>query len=553
MKILLIAPACPETFWSFKYALQVISKKSLLPPLGLLTVAALLPPEWDKKLVDLTVEPLCDADIVWADYVFISAMRIHKQSVDEIVTRCQALGTRVVAGGPLFKAGYERAHDIDHLVLDEAEVTLPVFLKDLARGCPQYIYASEQRADLETTPTPAWDLADLSRYAVMPIQYSRGCPFHCDFCDITMRFGRRMRTKTSGQVLAEMNTLYERGWRGAVFFVDDNFIANQEKLKREVLPAMIEWMEARDYPFVCNTQASINLSDDEELMRLMVRAGFDTTFIGIETPHDESLAECHKSQNRNRDLVASVHKIQSFGLQVQGGFILGFDSDTPATFNQLTRFIQSSGIVTAMVGLLNAPPETELYKRLLREKRLLKKIASGNNMDMSMNFVPRMNYDKLIAGYGSVMSRIYSHPLYYKRVTTFLRHYRPYRPGKCKQDWYNIRAFLKSVWVLGIRTEGRLYYWKLLLWSLFRYPGLLPLAVTLAVNGFHFRTVFAHYRLSRPQPSWVLADAPPAARPDKPIRTLSRHQRRNDKSQPFEDSPTGEEITSVAEKSSDCR
>jgi radical SAM superfamily enzyme YgiQ (UPF0313 family) len=553
MKILMIAPACPETFWSFKYALQVISKKSLLPPLGLLTVAAMLPPEWEKKLVDMTVEPLCDADIIWADYVFISAMRIHKQSVDEIVTRCRTLGTRVVAGGPLFKAGYERAHDIDHLVLDEAEVTLPVFLKDLDHGRPQYIYVSDQRADLQTTPVPAWDLANLSQYAVMPIQYSRGCPFHCDFCDITMLFGRRMRTKTTAQVLAEMNSLYERGWRGAVFFVDDNFIANQEKLKTEVLPAMIEWMEARDYPFVFNTQASINLSDDEELMRLMVRAGFDTTFVGIETPHDESLAECHKSQNRHRDLVGSVHKIQSFGLQVQGGFILGFDSDTPDTFDQLTRFIQESGIVTAMVGLLNAPPETELYKRLLREKRLLKKIASGNNMDMSMNFVPKMNYEKLIAGYASVLSRIYSHKLYYKRVTTFLRNYRPYRPGKCKQDWYNVGAFLTSVWVLGIRAKGRLYYWKLLLWSLFNRPRLFPLAVTLAVNGFHFRTVFAHYRLSHSQPSWVLADAPPDAQPRKAISASAHHQRLNNEAQPFEHATAGEEIPSVAEKGDDRR
>jgi radical SAM superfamily enzyme YgiQ (UPF0313 family) len=519
MKILLIAPACPETFWSFKYALQIISKKALLPPLGLLTVAAMLPEHWKKKLVDMTIEPLRDEDILWADYVFISAMRIHKESVDEIVARCKTLGAKVVAGGPLFTAGYERAHDVDHLVLNEAEVTLPIFLGDLAEGRPRYIYASDQRANLEATPAPAWDLANLRQYAVMPIQYSRGCPFRCDFCDITMLFGRRMRTKTTGQVLAEMNRLYTRGWRGAVFFVDDNFIANQEKLKKEVLPSMIEWMEARDYPFVFNTQASINLCDDEELMRLMVRAGFDTTFIGIETPHDQSLAECHKSQNRNRDLAASVHKIQSFGLQVQGGFILGFDSDTPAVFNRLTRFIQDSGIATAMVGLLNAPPETELYKRLLKEKRLIKTLATGNNMDMSMNFVPKMNQERLIRGYAGVLSRIYSIKLYYKRLTTFLKNYRPYRPGKCKQDWYNIPAFVKSTWVLGIRTKGRLHYWKFLLWSLINCPRLFPLAVTLAVNGFHFRTVLSHYQFSHqrsPSHPSLLASGTSAPVPSNP-------------------------------------
>jgi radical SAM superfamily enzyme YgiQ (UPF0313 family) len=538
MKILLVAPECPETFWSFKYSLKVISKKALLPPLGLLTVAAMLPPDWEKKLVDMTVEPLSDKDIRWADYVFISAMRIHKQSVDGVVARCKALGAKIVAGGPLFTAGYEQAHDIDHLVLNEAEITLPLFLKDLAEGRPKYIYVSEQHADLEATPMPAWDLASLKEYALMPIQYSRGCPFHCDFCDITTLFGRRMRTKTTQQVLSEMNDLYDRGWRGAIFFVDDNFIANQEKLKREVLPAMIAWMEARNYPFVMNTQASINLSDDEELMRLMVRAGFDTAFVGIETPQDESLAECHKSQNRNRDLVASVRKIQSCGLQVQGGFILGFDNDTPAVFDHLTQFIQKSGIVTAMVGLLNAPPETELYKRLLKQKRLIKS-ASGNNMDMSMNFVPKMDIDKLTAGYVSVLSRIYSGKLYYQRVTTFLRNYRPFRPGKCKQDWYNMQAFFNSMWVVGIRAKGRLYYWKLLLWSLFNRPNLLPLAITLAVNGYHFRTVLAGYRHAGRQAMPLQAYASAAGQPPEGVRaSRDIRQLQGSESRRFEDSTT---------------
>jgi radical SAM superfamily enzyme YgiQ (UPF0313 family) len=493
MNILLTAPACPETFWSFKYALQVASKKALLPPLGLLTVAAMLPAHWTKKLVDLTVEPLRDRDILWADYVFISAMRVHKDSVDEIVSRCKTLGRRIVAGGPLFMDGYERAHDIDHLVLGEAEITLPMFLGDLAEGDPKYIYNSDGRPGLESTPAPAWDLAKLKAYSVMPIQYSRGCPFHCDFCDITTRFGRKMRTKTTRQVLAEMDALYERHWRGPVFFVDDNFIANEKKLKQDLLPAMIGWMEAHRYPFTFNTQASINLSDDEDLMRLMVRAGFDTVFVGIETPHDRSLSECHKTQNQNRDMVACVHKMQSFGLQVQGGFILGFDSDTPAVFDELTRFIQDSGVVTAMVGLLNAPPETGLYRRLLRENRIIKTI-SGNNTDLSMNFVPRMDYDRLLEGYADVVGRVYSPRMYYRRAVAFLQRYRRFPPARCSQNVYGLRAFLKSTWVIGLKTKGRLAYWKFLFWCLFRRPRLLPLAVTLAINGHHFRTVYAGYR-----------------------------------------------------------
>jgi radical SAM superfamily enzyme YgiQ (UPF0313 family) len=490
MKILLVCPGCPETFWSFKHALQVISKKALLPPLGLLTVAAMLPTHWQKKLVHVGVQPLRDSDIDWADYVFISAMRIHKESVDEIVTRCKRLGARIVAGGPLFTAGYERAQDVDHLVLDEAEMTLPMFLSDLARAQPQHIYTSPGWAKLEHTPVPLWDLVDMKKYACMPIQYSRGCPFCCDFCDVTKLFGNKMRTKVTEQVLAELESLYVRGWRDSVFIVDDNFIGNKKTLKNEILPAMIDWMQRRNHPFRLNTQASINLSDDEELMRLMTRAGFDTVFVGIETPNDQGLAECHKSQNRNRDLAASVRKMQSFGLQVQAGFILGFDSDTPSIFTSLAHFIQASGIVTAMVGLLNAPVGTKLYERLVKEKRLVQ-MATGDNTDLSMNFVPRMNYDELITGYKWVVRSIYSHRLFYDRVIAFLKSYKPVRTGRFRRHSYDVWALLRSMWCLGIRGKGRIHYWKLFVWSLCRRPQLFPLAITLAVQGFHLRKMFA--------------------------------------------------------------
>jgi radical SAM superfamily enzyme YgiQ (UPF0313 family) len=490
MRILLVCPECTETFWSFKHALRIISRKALLPPLGLLTVAAMLPSAWQKRLVDMAVSPLRDEDIRWADYVFISAMRIHKDSVDRIVARCRSLGVRIVAGGPLFTAGYERAHEIDHLVLDEAEVALPVFLKDLAEGHPQHLYSSDQRANLTATPIPVWDLVDMKKYALMPIQYSRGCPFSCDFCDVTRLFGHKMRTKASQQILAELESLYVRGWRDSVFIVDDNFIGNNRTLKDEVLPAVIDWMQRHHHPFALSTQVSINLSDDEELMGLMAQAGFDTVFVGIETPSDQSLAECNKSQNRNRDLAACVRKMQTQGLQVQAGFILGFDSDTPSIFASVARFIQESGIVTAMVGLLNAPVGTKLYERLVRENRLIRK-ATGDNTDLSINFVPRMNYDELVAGYRWVVRSIYSHQAFYERVTTFLKSYRPVQRGRFRRHSYDVWALLKSMWFLGIRHSGRLYYWKLLLWSLFRRPRVFPLAITLAVQGFHFRKVFS--------------------------------------------------------------
>jgi len=331
----------------------------------------------------------------------------------------------------------------------------------------------------------------MKQYACMPIQYSRGCPFCCDFCDVTRLFGHQMRTKATAQILTELEGLYARGWRDSVFIVDDNFIGNRQQLKEEVLPALIAWMDRRRYPFVLNTQVSINLSDDEELMRLMVRAGFDTVFVGIETPDDRGLAECHKAQNRHRDLTASVRKMQAFGLQVQAGFILGFDSDTPSIFANLARFIQESGIVTAMVGLLNAPVGTKLYERLVQGNRLIQR-ATGDNTDLSINFVPRMNYDELVAGYRWVVRNIYSHKLFYERIRAFLQNYRPVRQGRFRRHSYDVWALLKSMWFLGIRHSGRRYYWRLLLWSLLRRPQLFPLALTLAVQGFHFRKVFAN-------------------------------------------------------------
>ncbi|MHC4645673.1 MAG: B12-binding domain-containing radical SAM protein [Planctomycetota bacterium] len=497
MKILLLYPEGPDTFWGLKHAMRIISKKSILPPLGLLTVAAMLPEDWDKRLIDMAVAPLTDKDIEWADYVFISAMHIHKRSVDNIVARCKQLATKIVAGGPLFTSGYEGHHEIDHLVLNEAEITLPAFLRDLSQGHPEYVYTSDQWADLKTTPMPSWELVNMKKYASMPVQYSRGCPFSCDFCDVTILFGNKVRTKSSEQILAELDRIYSRGWRDPVFFVDDNFIGNKSALKSEILPAIIRWMETRKRPFTLNTQASMNLSDDEELMELMAEAGFDTVFVGIETPDEEGLADCHKSQNENRDLVACVKKIQSFGLQVQGGFILGFDTDKPSIFAKLTQFIQDSGIVTAMVGLLNAPPGTKLYKRLLREHRVVK-TASGDNTDLSMNFVPKMNYEELVEGYKQVLGKIYSNKLYYERVITFLQDYRSLKKTRFRLHSYDMRAFLKSVWILGLRGNGRIYYWRLIGWSLLRRPRLLPLAITLAIYGFHFRKIFEDYQQLQP-------------------------------------------------------
>ena len=492
MRVLLIYPEYPKTFWSFHYALKFISKKAGFPPLGLITIAAMLPDNWEKRLLDMNVSGLSDNDLRWADYVFISAMTVQKDSTREVIDRCRLLGVRTVAGGPLFTCNSEGYDDVDHLLLNEGELTLPEFLRDLEEGRLKHIYSSEGWADLAATPIPSWDLIDVSKYATMNIQYSRGCPFNCDFCNVTSLFGHTPRTKSAKQLLSELEAILSRGWRGGVFFVDDNFIGNRKRLKEEILPALITWMADHRNPFSFITEASINLSDDDELMGLMVRAGFDTVFIGIETVNEDSLLECNKIQNKNRDMIACVKKIQKYGLQVQGGFIVGFDNDSPDLFGKMVNFIQDSGIVSAMVGLLNAPKGTGLYKRLEGEGRLTEEF-SGDNTNLSLNFIPKMDRGELIKGYRDIVATIYSPKCYYHRVITFLKEFKPARTGSHRLRLNNVLALVKSNIFLGVLGKERLYYWKLVFWSLFRRPRLFPLAITFTIYGFHFRKIYENY------------------------------------------------------------
>ena len=493
MKILLVYPRYPDTFWSFRHALKFVSKKANFPPLGLVTVAAMLPGEWEKRLVDLNVHSLSDENIRWADYVFVSAMVVQKESAREVIARCNKLKTRVVAGGPLFTTGYEEFEGVDHFVLGEAEATLPVFLSDLTQGCLKHVYASDERPDLNRTPLPMWSLINMKHYSAMSLQYSRGCPFDCEFCDIIVLNGHRPRTKDSRQMIKELEVLYRAGWRGSLFIVDDNFIGNKKKLKTETLPAMIAWQKEKKYPFLFFTEASINLADDDGLMGLMTEAGFNRVFIGIETPNEDGLIECNKMQNSNRDLAAAVKKIQNFGFEVMGGFILGFDSDPASIFSKQIHFIQKTGIVTAMVGLLNAPKGTKLYKRLKSENRLTNNFT-GDNTDFSMNFVPRMKLDALMTGYKNVLDTIYSPRHYYERVVTFLKEYQPRKTaGISKLRLSHITGFLKALWVLGFVDKGKIYFWRLLFTTLLKRPRKLPISLGLSASGFHFRKVVEGY------------------------------------------------------------
>ncbi len=502
MKILFVYPQYPDTFWSFKHALKFISKKASFPPLGALTVAAMLPEEWDKKLIDMNVNILKDEDIKWADFVFISAMIVQKESVKSVIQRCNGLGTKVVAGGPLFTTEPDTFSGIDHLILNEAEATLPAFLADLSKGNPQKRYFSSTHPAITKTPTPLWSLVNQGKYASMNLQYSRGCPFNCEFCDITFLDGNVPRTKDKEQVLAEMDSLYDSGWRGEVFFVDDNFIGNKKKLKDEILPSIITWMQKKKHPFNFSTEVSVNLADDEELMQLMVKSGFHKVFVGIETPNEASLSECDKKQNTSRDLVATVKTIQNHGFEVMGGFIVGFDNDTPTIFKTQINFIQKSGIVEAMVGLLNAPKGTRLYQRLKAEKRLTKE-SSGNNTDYSLNFVPKMSSEDLITGYKEILNTIYAPKHYYARIKTLLSEYHPkLMKVSLKSVRDNMQGLAKCMWFVGIREKGRRYYWRLLASTLLTRPKSIPLLLTLSVYGYHFRRVIEQH-LNSPDPTAI--------------------------------------------------
>ncbi len=490
LKILLVYPKNPDTFWSFKHALKFVSKRAAFPPLGLLTVAAMLPDEWEKKLVDMNVAALADRDLDWADYVFISAMVVQQDSTREVIDRCKRLGTKVVAGGPLFTPGYEEFgfDDVDHLIFAEAENIMPRFVEDLKNGTAKHIYDAEERPAITISPVPLWSLVDMNKYQFMGIQYSRGCPFNCEFCDIIIINGHIPRTKDKNQVIAELNAIYAEGWRSSVFFTDDNFIGNKRKLKTEILPAMAQWSKQKNYPFSFFTEASIDLADDEELMRAMTEVGFNMIFIGIESPNEESLVECNKLPNKGRDLLASVKKLQNNGFQVQGGFIVGFDSDPLSIFKSQINFIQQSGIVTAMVGVLMAPPGTALHKRMKKENRLLVR-GSGDNTDGSTNFIPKMGLEKLKNGYSHILSTIYSPKPYYERIKTFLREYKPQNVTKGSIKLERIQALLKSIWVLGITGKGRVYYWRLFIWTLLNKPESFSLSITFAIQGFHFSKV----------------------------------------------------------------
>ncbi len=486
MKVLLLYPQYPETFWSFKHSLSFIRKKALMPPLGLLTIASMLPENFETKLVDLNIENLDEKDILWADFVFISAMITQKESVHQVVRKCKELNVKTVAGGPLFSNLHTEYPDIDYFVLDEAEITLPLFLEDLKNNNLQRYYRSGEKPDVKTTPVPKWELVNQKAYVRMPLQYSRGCPYDCEFCDVVRLNGKIPRTKTPDQIIKELDDLFDSGWKGPIFFVDDNFIGNKKETKL-LLKAIAEWKNHHNNKISFMTEASLNVADDEELMSLLREAGFNSLFIGLETPSEESLAECGKYQNKNRNVVDSVLTLYRNGFEVSAGFIVGFDNDDLSIFRRQIEFIQKTGVVIAMIGILQALPGTRLYERLRDENRLLAD-STGNNTDFSINFIPKIDPEVLVEGYKQIVKTVYSKKEYYERVLTFIKNYNHQVDEYF--NWDSLFAVFKSVFYMGILDKSRLYYWKTFFISIVKYPQAFTKFIAMSIYYAHFKKVF---------------------------------------------------------------
>ncbi len=489
-QFLFVYPRIPETYWSYSHALRFVGKRALMPPLGLATVAAMVPSQYRCRIVDMNVEPLTDHAIRTADLVLISAMIVQRESMNQVIERCRRLKTPVAAGGPYPTADPESIDGVDYLIQGEAEQSFREFLQDYRAGTPRARYHSAERPELELAPIPRFDLLDMQKYDTVPIQFSRGCPYDCEFCDIIQLFGQKVRTKPPQRFIAEMQAAWETGFRGSMFIVDDNFVGNHRSAK-QLLKAVVAWQQQHDYPFNLCTEASIDLAYDRELLDLMVNAGFRMVFVGLESPDEQSLAAAGKRQNLRRNILDSVRTIQRSGIEVTGGFIIGFDSDPPQIFDRQIRFVQELAIPTAMVGLLMALPQTKLYHRLQREQRL-RDFSSGNNLSAArMNFTPRLPEEMIADGYRRVLRTIYSPSRYFARCLHLLQllpRRRPTDKGAARVRWREVVGVCHSLLRQTFSRYG-LYYIRFLVRALRLRPDRVVHVFTMAIQGHHYMTV----------------------------------------------------------------
>jgi radical SAM superfamily enzyme YgiQ (UPF0313 family) len=493
MKVLLIWPILPNSFWSYQATLDMAGLRTTNPPLGLITVAAMLPPDWELRLVDRNVRLETEEDWDWCDMVLISAMIVQKQDLRELIQKGVALGKKVAVGGPYPTSVPEFALDAgaQYLILDEGEHTVPLFLEALERGEERGVFRSVEKPDVTRTPMPRFDLLDLDAYLAVTLQFSRGCPFQCEFCDIISLYGRKPRTKTPEQMLKEFDALYETGWRRLVFVVDDNFIGNKRNAKM-FLRELIPWMQAHHYPFMLITEASLNLAEDDELIDLMVQAGFRMVFMGIETPDMDSLAVAHKEQNTRRSLIESCHKITEAGIQIMSGFILGFDGEKTGAGYRIQQFVEETGIPQAHLGLLQALPNTAMWQRLKREDRLYQEVDSSGPQKSLMNFEPTRPLQEVVMEFVEAFWQLYEPMAYLKRTFHHFSMMGTRRPPSqyplTQKEW---RLILGVCWRQGIVRSTRLRFWWQLLVMTVRKPNLLFDYVAALAFGEHFFT-FRH-------------------------------------------------------------
>jgi len=518
MKALLVYPVFPKSYWGQEYTNPITGRRAIVPPLGLITIAAMLPEHWELRLLDMNVEPLDDSAIAWADVVMLSAMRIQAASFHDVARRAAAMGKRVVAGGPYVTSDPQAGHGIDHVVIGEAEDVLPDLARELERGRGAARVEAPSRPDVKRTPAARYDLLRVESYNAIGVQFSRGCPFNCEFCDIIELFGRSPRTKPPDQLLRELDAVLATGFRGAVFLVDDNFIGNKVAAKK-MLSRLAGWTVDNGHPFDFFTEASVNLADDDEMIAKMVAADFSAVFLGIETPSKEALLETQKRQNAYLDLNEAVDKLAKNGLEVMGGFIVGFDADDETIFDLQFEFIDRSPIAKAMVGILTALPMTQLWRRLAREGRLYG--GAVGDAAYRPNFATRLPEETLVAGYGKLLARLYQPAAYFRRAYRSLELGREAKKSPFRRPfWYAFGVAWRSLWYQGVRASYRAEYWKFLARVAWRMPDQFVPGVAAAVAGEHMiRYTFEDIlpRLAAPAPD----RAPVAVQPEGLV-TLGR-------------------------------
>jgi len=504
--VLLLYPQIPKTFWSMHYLNKLTGFKSSYPPLGLMTIAPMLPKSWNKRLIDTNTERLKSSDLAWADLVLISAMNVQEKSVHDLVKICKDYHLTTVAGGPLFTHEYDKFPSIDYFVCNEAEITLPEFLNDFQQGQARRIYQTDTFADLSKTPLPDYDLIDLRKYNYSVIQFSRGCPYQCDFCDVTTLFGRVPRTKASAQIIAELNQIMAHFVSNLILFADDNLIGNKTILKNDLLPALVQWRSENRFAPSFATQVSINLADDNELMHLMQEAGFRHIFVGIETTQEESLRHCNKKQNLRRDLLANVRKLHANGFYVTGGFIIGFDTDSASIFKEMPLFINESGIVIATINLLKAPPGTELFRRMKHEGRLLESLDFDENKSNFRTIIPK---NTLIRGYKQVLRKVYTSRYVFKRTNRFLTDYQfPHVKQSIRYKFKpkDALTILRTILFIGIFNKYRGNFWRLLLQHRKNSVGKLSVVYLLAVLNYQFQKIYERFEKQLREDPYFITD-----------------------------------------------